>query len=274
MSSPYPTSYRSQFCIEWRCYLAVCCAAARSSSVTVTVTSMPRTEEAEPIKVPHNGNTSLGSQATATRIRLRLPIDAIGRIKIYPPGTRQVDLHPRMRCTASYGAASVHIGNKDIATDETSGQTKRTRRFHHQYGKISAATTTTLKRFIWTLYPLLTASCIDKLVLDGQCDGPQQAHGFDGPGRVQKLTHPTSNIIAWVVVGQRTCEVRQFVIRVTEGVGVRILLERIVRQRDFDVLKGHHAVKTQFGSRAVEGRDGNGVVEDIVEPAKTSGSGM
>src|SRR2546426_529624 len=38
------------------------------------LTSMPRTEEAEPIKVPHNGNTSLGSQATATRIRLRLPI--------------------------------------------------------------------------------------------------------------------------------------------------------------------------------------------------------
>jgi hypothetical protein len=65
---------KSHFCIEWRCYLAVCCAAARSSSVTVTVTSMPRTEEAEPIKVPHNGNTSLGSQATATRIRLRLPI--------------------------------------------------------------------------------------------------------------------------------------------------------------------------------------------------------
>jgi hypothetical protein len=41
--------------------------------------------------------------------------DAIGRIKIDPPGTRQVDLHPRMRCTASYGAARVHIGNKDVA---------------------------------------------------------------------------------------------------------------------------------------------------------------
>src|SRR5438093_13721169 len=92
---------------------------------------------------------------------------AIGRIKIDPPGTRQVDLHPRMRCTASYGAARVHIGNKNIATDETRGQTKRTRCFHHQYGKISAATTTTLQRCMWTLYPLLTASCIDKLILDG-----------------------------------------------------------------------------------------------------------
>ena len=76
------------------------------------------------------------------------------------------------------------------------------------------------------------------------------------------------------MVGQRPCEVRQFVIRVTEGVALRRLLERIVRQRDFDVLKDHHAVKTQFGSRAVEGRDGNRVVEYIVEPAKTSGSGI
>src|SRR4030095_7653258 len=198
--------------------------------------------------------------------------DAIGRIKIYPPGTWQVDLHPRMRCPASSGTARVQIGHKDIATDETSGQTKRTRRFYHQYGKISAAPTTTLQRFIWTLYPLLTASCIDQLILDGQGYGPQQAHGFDGPGRIQKLTDPTRHSIAWVVVGQRPCEVRQFVIRVPEGVGLRILLERIVRQRDFNVLQGHHTVKTQFGSRAVEGRDGNGVVEYIVEPAQTSGS--
>src|SRR5882724_1347554 len=179
-----------------------------------------------------------------------------------------------MRGTASHGAARVQMGYKEIATDQTSGQTKRTRRFHHQDGKISAAPTTTLKRFIGTLYPLLTASRIDTLVLDGQGDGSQQAHGVDGPGRVHKLTHPTSHLIAGVVVGQRPCEVRQVVIRVLEGVGVRILLERIVRQRDFDVLKGHHTVKTKFGSRAVEGRDGNGVVEYIVEPAQTSGAGL
>ena len=118
------------------------------------------------------------------------------------------------------------------------------------------------------------ALCIDKLVLDGPCDGPQQAHGFDGSGRGQKLTHPTRHLLAGVVVGQRPCEVRHLVRRVTEGIGVRRRLERIVRQRDGDVLQGHPAVKTQFGRRAVEGRDGNGVVEDIVEPAQTRGAGL
>jgi hypothetical protein len=42
-------------------------------SVTLTVTSMPRKDEGEPTKVPHSGRTSLASQATATRMRLRLP---------------------------------------------------------------------------------------------------------------------------------------------------------------------------------------------------------
>ena len=44
------------------------------SSVTVTVTSMPRNDEAEPTKVPHNGRTCFESHATATRMRLRLPM--------------------------------------------------------------------------------------------------------------------------------------------------------------------------------------------------------
>jgi hypothetical protein len=58
---------------------------------------------------------------------------------------------------------------------------------------------------------LLTALCIDKLVLDGQGDGSQQAHGFDGPGQGQKLPHPTRHILAGVVMGQRPGQVRHLV---------------------------------------------------------------
>jgi hypothetical protein len=37
--------------------------------------------------------------------------------------------------------------------------------------------------------------------------------------------------------------------------------------------RAHAAVETKLSSRAIEGRDSHGVIEDIVEPAKTSGIG-
>src|ERR1700676_2962582 len=60
------------------------------SSVTLTVTSMPRKELLGPVKVPQSGRTCSGDQATATRIRLRFPtILLVGSKSIQPaPGKK------------------------------------------------------------------------------------------------------------------------------------------------------------------------------------------
>src|SRR5260370_16555576 len=58
----------------------------RVSSTTLTVTSIPRKEDAKPMKLPHRGRACAGSQATATRIRLRLPmLLLVGSNSTQPP---------------------------------------------------------------------------------------------------------------------------------------------------------------------------------------------
>ena len=173
---------------------------------------------AEPVKVPHNGRTCSGDQATATRIRLRLPTILIGRIEVNPAGARQVSLHPRVSCAAARDARIV-AGNEDIPADEASGQAKGARRFHHKHGEVPATAATALERFVRALHALLTAPRIEELFSDTECHGAKQVHGSGDPGRIQKLACPTTNVIAWIVMDQRAGEVWQIVIRIAERIG-------------------------------------------------------
>src|ERR1035437_2693374 len=64
------------------------------SSVTLTVTSIPRNELEEPSKVPHKGKTRSGDQAPATRIRFRFPTTLlVGSKSIQPAPGKYVCIH-------------------------------------------------------------------------------------------------------------------------------------------------------------------------------------
>lgn len=45
---------------------------------------------------------------------------------------------------------------------------------------------------------------------------------------------------------QRAPEIENVLIRVTEGIGLRVLFDRIVRDRVFEMLEGDRAFKSQF----------------------------
>ena len=91
--------------------------------------------------------------------------------------------------------------------------------------------------------------------------------------RIQKLACPVANVIAGIVRGQRPREVGYILIRIAERIGLRVLLQRVLRQGGFEMLKRHDALKAKLRSESVEFSDGDGIVEYIVEPAKTNGIG-
>ncbi len=140
---------------------------------------------------------------------------------------------------------------------------------------IRTAKSRQLPRRLWRvssgrLYALFTAPHVAELFLDAEGHRAQQVHGSGGPRRIQKLACPLTNVIAGIVRGQRPREVGEILIRIAERIGIRVLLQRVLRQGGFEMLKRHDALKAKLRSESVEFSDGDGIVEHIMEPAKTS----
>src|SRR6202049_1822789 len=79
-----------------------------------------------------------------------------------------------------------------------------------------------------------------------------------------------ANVFRRIVMGQPTTEIWCIFIRIAERIVVRVLFHRVLRQGSFEMLQRHNALKAKFRSEPIEFRDGDGIVEYIMEPAKTS----
>src|SRR5260370_33068528 len=79
--------------------------------------------------------------------------------------------------------------------------------------------------------------------------------------------------VAWMLVDQCARQIGKFFIRIAERIRLRVLLKRVFGQCGFEMFQRYAAVETKLRSGAIEGRDSHGVIEGIVEPAKTSGMG-
>src|SRR5579872_5537319 len=55
-----------------------------------------------------------------------------------------------------------------------------------------------------------------------------------------------------------------------EWIGLRVILQRVFRQGNLEMPKRYEALKAQFRGGSLKVGNGNGIVEDVMEPAETN----
>ena len=79
---------------------------------------------------------------------------------------------------------------------------------------------------------------------------------------------PFGNALRRVMMRERTHQIGEVLVRITEGIHPRIFLKRVIGKRNLEMFQRHYALETKLRGRALEGGDSHGVIERIVQPAQ------
>src|SRR6266508_689728 len=108
------------------------------------------------MKLPQRGRACAGSQATATRIRLRLPMMLLVGSKSTQPAPG--NLQPSVGRPAADSGCAVCVWHKDVTAYEAGREAKRSDTFDHERRKVATGSATALKRLAWGLHVPLDAA--------------------------------------------------------------------------------------------------------------------
>ena len=182
---------------------------------------MPRNAEAGPLNVPCSGRAFRWSHATATRMRLRFPDDAVGRVEVDPSGSRQVRLHPGVRVPATDGVGST-LRHEDVPADEARSKADRANGVHHEHGEVPTAPAAAPERLGRCLDALLGTPQIRELFLDAARHRMEQAHRRRrSRRRCQEALDPRIDVVGRILARESVDEVGPFVIRIVKRESVR-----------------------------------------------------